>query len=306
MRHWALALVTVCATALNAAAQTAAPVGTVVEQVKPVEAAALTFDPFFIVGELRTADRNRPTTTPDVVVARLMSFDRNKDGKVTVDELSERMQGLVARGDRGGDGALDADEVRALAVAPVPVQVKSAGALSAGTYTFGDGVGFDSRMHIEGAIEDLRLARGPREQAMVIAAAFVETHEKAAMTELMTTLAPIVPAAELKKFASLLEQTSQVNTPVNVALVRTSIAASMLSAQLTRSSLGPEQLQQTRAALETFRQRQQLTASDRTQLLAELGDLLSVEERDNLNAALARRPLVKSSTTSKFSVGVTF
>ena len=91
-----------------------------------------------------------------------------------------------------------------------------------------------------------------------------------------------------------------------MALARTSIAVSLLSAQLTRSPLHPEQLQQARAALETFRQRQQLTAANRTQLIADLGDLLSVEERDNLNAALARRPLVKSSAPSKFAAGVTF
>ena len=38
--------------------------------------------------------------SPEQVVARLMSFDSNRDGRVAIDELSERMQGLVARGDR--------------------------------------------------------------------------------------------------------------------------------------------------------------------------------------------------------------
>ena len=303
MRHWGLALVMGCATALSASAQTAAP-SAIVERVQHVEAAALTFDPFFATGELRVGDRHRPVTTPDVVVARLMSFDRNKDGKVTVDELSERMQGLVARGDRGGDGALDAEEVRALAVAPAPVQV-TVGGLGAGTYGFGDGIGFSSRLHIEGAIDDLRLATAHRERAMTIAAAFVEAREQAAKTALLTTLAPIVPAAEMKRVANALEQISQISAPNNVALGRVSIAVPLLTAQLTRS-LAPEQLQQARTALETFQQRQQLTETDRTLLIAELGDLLSVEERDNLNAALGRRPLVKSSASTKFAVGITF
>ena len=48
----------------------------------------------------------------EVVVDRLMSFDRDRDGVITAAELSERMQGLVARGDRSGDGALDAYEIR--------------------------------------------------------------------------------------------------------------------------------------------------------------------------------------------------
>ena len=130
-----------------------------------------------------------------------MSFDRNKDGKLTINELSERMQGLVARGDRGGDGALDAAEIRNLAVAPAKVQVGSFGAVGrSGGYGFGDEFGFSTRMHIEGAIDDLRLATGPREKALAIATAFVDKHEKEAITELVSVMAPMLPANELKSF----------------------------------------------------------------------------------------------------------
>src|SRR5688572_21493227 len=55
----------------------------------------------------------------DEVVARIMTFDQNNDGRVGVAELSERMRPLVARGDKDGDEALDGAEVRALAVTPV-------------------------------------------------------------------------------------------------------------------------------------------------------------------------------------------
>jgi EF hand len=51
----------------------------------------------------------------DELVEHIMSFDKNKDGKVTKDELPERLQYLIELGDLNGDGALDADELRRLA-----------------------------------------------------------------------------------------------------------------------------------------------------------------------------------------------
>ena len=54
------------------------------------------------------------------VVARLLSFDLNHDGKVETNELAERMRGVVARGDVDGDGALDGSEVHALATTLPP------------------------------------------------------------------------------------------------------------------------------------------------------------------------------------------
>jgi hypothetical protein len=51
----------------------------------------------------------------DDIVERLLSFDKNGDGKITREELPERMQDLIARGDTNKDGALDRDEVRKLA-----------------------------------------------------------------------------------------------------------------------------------------------------------------------------------------------
>ena len=53
--------------------------------------------------------------TVDQMVERILSFDKNKDGKITKDELPERMQNLIAHGDTNKDGALDADEVKKLA-----------------------------------------------------------------------------------------------------------------------------------------------------------------------------------------------
>src|SRR5262245_48369932 len=52
------------------------------------------------------------------IVERILAFDKNKDGKVTKDELPERMHDLITRGDTNKDGALDKDEIKKLATAP--------------------------------------------------------------------------------------------------------------------------------------------------------------------------------------------
>jgi Spy/CpxP family protein refolding chaperone len=49
------------------------------------------------------------------VIDRIMSFDKNKDGKVTKDELPERLYYLLEMGDTNKDGALDKEEVKKLA-----------------------------------------------------------------------------------------------------------------------------------------------------------------------------------------------
>ena len=96
---------------------------------------------------------------------------------------------------------------------------------------------------------------------------------------------------------------SQVNASTPVAPA-SRILPLLLSTQLTRFSLSAEQLQQANAAILKFKERQQLAEADRTQLLAELKDTLSLEERENLNAALSRRPLVKNSAPVKITAEV--
>jgi cytochrome c peroxidase len=53
--------------------------------------------------------------TAERLAERLLAFDRGKTGKVTKEDLPERMHGLILLGDRNGDGALDAAEVKRLA-----------------------------------------------------------------------------------------------------------------------------------------------------------------------------------------------
>ena len=63
-----------------------------------------------------------PTVNPDIVIARLMTFDRDEDGRLVRSELPERMQNLLAA-DSTGDQALDRDEIRALARPAPPAAV---------------------------------------------------------------------------------------------------------------------------------------------------------------------------------------
>ena len=158
----------------------------------------------------------------DDVVARLMRFDRNKDFKIAIDELPERMQTLVVRGDRSDDLMLDVREIRGMTqIGPeVPILFPSP---QFGAYGFGDLGTFSSRTHIENSIEDLRLAPQTAEEAKRIALAQVDEFEPAA-----------------------------------------------------RAVAG-----------------QPLTDEGRAALITRLGSVLSEEERDNLSAALARRPLIK-------------
>jgi len=56
----------------------------------------------------------------ETVVAHVLKFDVDGDGRIRASELPERMAPLIGRGDRNGDQALDADEVAAVVRNPLP------------------------------------------------------------------------------------------------------------------------------------------------------------------------------------------
>lgn len=71
-----------------------------------------------------TPDELRPPGPPpgggpggEDMVARMMSFDKDGDGRLSAAELPERMQGMMARADKNKDGFLTKDELTA---APAP------------------------------------------------------------------------------------------------------------------------------------------------------------------------------------------
>ncbi len=69
--------------------------------------------PPVVVSELRAAPFPGLASLA-AVIQRLTSFDVNADGRVSRDELPERMQKLMTDGDKNADATLDSDEIRTL------------------------------------------------------------------------------------------------------------------------------------------------------------------------------------------------
>ena len=111
--------------------------------------------PAVLITEMPVASVPGPARSPQAVIDRVLSFDANADHRVSRDELPERMQGLVARGDRNADAALDSDEIRALMKAgstpPTRVSFRS-----------------QSMEGLRGVVSDLRLPQAKHVRALVL------------------------------------------------------------------------------------------------------------------------------------------
>jgi EF hand len=131
----------------------------------------------------------------DDAVARLMAFDKNKDGKITKDELPERMQFLIDLGDTNKDGALDRDEIKKLATTRA---------------TSRRGIGPDfAPVGIEGVVDDLKLSGKKKDRAM----AAVKAHEEKVRklmeqerAELLRKMKEILSEDEWKDFKAALDR----------------------------------------------------------------------------------------------------
>jgi hypothetical protein len=99
-----------------------------------------------------------PASSPAAVIERLVSFDGDADRRISRDELPERMQGLVARGDRNADAALDAEEILGLvgAASSEPTRISFSPQSSEG---------------LPGVIRDLKLSPEKHLRALVIVGA---------------------------------------------------------------------------------------------------------------------------------------
>jgi hypothetical protein len=234
--------------------------------------------------------------SPDQVVARLMTFDGNGDGKVAAAELSERMQVLVTRGDTSGDGALDDPEIRALSARQLNLGASAQRAIQ---YGFGDTSGsLSTRTHIHNTIDDLRLAPQTSEEAWRIAGLFIDQLENTARMRLRTGMAGMLTEGQLDEFdrnafSQIAGGRAIVITSPDGASMRmlASIEARLL---VGRYKLTADQLKTATALIETFRADLKLDEARRTALGAELADVLTAEESNNFTAALARRPVVQT------------
>lgn len=231
--------------------------------------------------------------SPEIVVARVMSFDRNQDGKVSAEELSERMRTIVARGDTGGDGALDAGEIRAVA-APGARKVGSVG-----NYNFGDLTGLPIRTRIANALKDLCLPAGVSEEAFRIGETYAGEVEDAALAKLRDVVAPMLTEAQLAEFEASVKSPGASGVMIkmltqNGAVQEATIATAFSMLQLRRYKLSAEQQKAAMAAMSAFNADRQLDDARRSVLTTRFEGVLSDVERDDLQAALTRRPLVKN------------
>jgi len=236
------------------------------------------------------------------VVARLMSFDRNQDGRIEASELPDRMLNLLTQGDAGRDGALDRTDIRRLATsvpapAPAPAVATVGGFRRTGGYTFGDEAGLSTSSHIDGALQDLMLASPAKEKAQAIVKTFVADLEFTASAELLSEMEKVLSEEQFTRFkAAINRQTSGPFIAVNAEQNsrRVTFVAMDLTQLVERFNLPPAERQQALAAVDRHKARLRPGDAERSALLKQMKGVLSDEERDDFRAALERRPIVKA------------
>lgn len=235
-----------------------------------------------------------PRADVDTVVARLMSFDRNKDGKLAVEELPERMQTLLTSGDQ----PLDREALRSLATQSRQQTIFRG--LSGSGYGFGD-LGFPSgdttSSLIDGAIDDLRLPAPARERALAVGRTFVDTMKADATAALLGALTPVLSPTQLQAVRAELDRKIEkhtIETPGGGHA--TLIFRSNLELEMRRLGLSSSQLLVAIPLLQTYEASLRLDDRRRGELLAQLRDVVSADDVTDVEAALQRRPLVKNVT----------
>ena len=238
------------------------------------------------------------SVSPDEVVSRMLTFDRDRDGKVARSELAERMQPLMARADKNRDGALDVKEIRAMATAKPrlsePEQGRVGGPFGGSSYGFADeDLSFSSRTHVEGAIADLKLAPAAEGQALSIAKTYLERIAADADADLVRELSGVLTPEQIMALQESLKVRQETLLRAKDGSARfVARAAVSIQPHINQFNLSPDKRLFAQKALDRFRDRLKMSDADRTELVERMSEFLNSEERDNLGAALARRPVV--------------
>jgi hypothetical protein len=146
----------------------------------------------------------------ETIVAHVLSFDVNGDGRISARELPERMISLIERGDRNRDHVLDADEVAMLARNPLPQVVRAVPTVD----QRGDSPRRPPPAGPEALVRELKLPP-PRMEAAV---AVLEKRKAVGATFAGIPVARDVDEATLRKLAEIL--TNEELTDLKAALAR--------------------------------------------------------------------------------------
>ena len=234
-----------------------------------------------------------PRGHAEAVIARVMSFDGNGDGRVAAAELPQRMQDIVRRADRNGDGALDREEIRASTSSSEEIGV-------------GIGISLRSTRDIRvtprvprdpglaGLLDDLSL---PPDRRVAVFAALAQAEAdttKTVAASLDTLRQEVRGLVTEAQFAALNERIQEHGRTIRRFLSDSAATAGrptlpgMPSFDVRALGLASDAVTGVRAALDRHLERMRVLATDRAPLLRRLTPVLSPEELADFAASLER------------------
>ena len=148
--------------------------------------------------------------SPLAVRERLLSFDADKDLRLSRDELPERMQGLIARGDKNANGVLDFEEMHALVNAAASERTR---------------ISFRPQPSegLPGVISDLKLSPAKREQALAILHRLAPNVSQPAGGDVYKAMRLLLDDEDYENFAAAaarLSKTAQIRMGIGGGIVR--------------------------------------------------------------------------------------
>ena len=143
--------------------------------------------------------------SPLAVRERLLSFDADHDLRISRSELPDRMQGLIARGDKNADGALDFVEIDALVNAAASERTR---------------VAFRPQPSegLAGVINDLKLPPEKHERALAIVSAQKPTpHVNEPPRDIYKAMRLVLDDEEYENFVAAAERLSK-TAPIRMGI----------------------------------------------------------------------------------------